>query len=535
MFKQIIKNLSFVCFALLMGINGYASSLNISKNDLVFANYRDIRDLNPHLYAGELFAQNLIFESLLKIENDGSFTPWLATHYHVSEDGKTYTFTLRDDVYFTDNTKFDAVSAKANFDALLDNVQRHGWLESVRLMKQYKDSTKKDPIEAKGNKLIIHLAQSYYPFLTEISMTRPFRFLSPKAFIDGTTKNGVSAIVGTGAYVLKKNAIDQYSVFEANEKYWGKKPKIKRIIAKVIPEKQTRTLALRNGEVDLIYGGNMVDAETFEEFKRLKNYKTAMSKPLATRMLLMNTTKKALKDLRVRQAIMHATDKEKISKGLFSSIESPADTLLSPNVPYANVGLKPYEFSFDKANKLLDEAGWKKVDGKAYRQKNSKTLEIVLNYDTNKATDKSVAEFLQSEYKKVGIKLKLLGEEEQAYRDRMKANKFDFTFNISWGTPYDPQSFIGSMRNPVYGDYFAQEGLKNKKELDQNILDALESTDEVKRQAHYKYVLETLHNQAVYLPLTYQRNLAVFNKKVKNVDFNPSQFEIPMEKMEIQN
>lgn len=277
----------------------------------------------------------------------------------------------------------------------------------------------------------------------------------------------------------------------------------------------------------------MVDAETFEQFKATKGYKTAMSKPLATRMMLMNTTKKALKELKVRQAIMHATDKEKISKGLFSGIESPADTLLSPNVPYANVGLKPYKFSFEKANKLLDEAGWKKVNGKTYREKNGKILEVVLNYDANKATDKSIAEFLQSEYKKIGLKLTLLGEEEQAYRDRMKANDFDFTFNISWGTPYDPQSFIGAMRKPVYGDYFAQEGLKNKKELDEHILKALESTDEAKRQAHYKYVLETLHNEAVYLPITYQRNLAVFKDRVKNVGFNPSQFEVPMEKMQI--
>ena len=128
----------------------------------------------------------------------------------------------------------------------------------------------------------------------------------------------------------------------------------------------------------------------------------------------------------------------------------------------------------------------------------------------------------------------LLGEEEQAYEDRLKTGEFTFTFNISWGVPYDPQSFLGAMTQNVYGDYKAQLGLKNKKELDENILSALKSVSEKKRQKHYKYVLETLHNQAVYLPLTYDVNKAIFNDKVKGVGFNISKYEVPFEKMSIE-
>ena len=251
-------------------------------------------------------------------------------------------------------------------------------------------------------------------------------------------------------------------------------------------------------------------------------------------MMIINTTDEILGDVKVRKAIQHATDRKTISESIFSGIESPADTVLAKTVPYADIDLKAYDYNLDTAKKLLDEAGWKEVKGKTYRQKDGKELSIVLNYCSDSVTEKTIAEFYQSELAKVGIKLEISGEEEQAYRDRMKAGDFDITFNISWGSPYDPQSFLAGMRMPVYGDYAAQQGLKEKAQIDKTILKALTSTDEEKRQEYYTYVLTILHEEAVYIPLTYERNRAVYNEKVKNVTFNASQFEVPMEKMKIE-
>ena len=511
---------------------GGSSSAETSK--LVYANFRDLRDLNPHLYNGELFAQNLIFESLVKITEDGDFEPWLAESWKISEDGKEYVFKLREDVTFSDGEKFNAEAAKANFDAILDNADRHTWLESVRLMQEVDNSGGKS-VEVTGEyELTLRLSEAYYPFLVELGVTRPFRFISPKCFMDGTTKNGVSDIVGTGSYVLSENHVDEYSIFKVNEDYWGEKPEIKEIEVKVIPDNQTRVMALKNGEVDLIYGTNMIDAETYKEFESLDGFKTSISDPISTRMMIINTTDEILGDVKVRKAIQHATDRKTISESIFSGIESPADTVLAKTVPYADIDLKAYDYNLDTAKKLLDEAGWKEVKGKTYRQKDGKELSIVLNYCSDSVTEKTIAEFYQSELAKVGIKLEISGEEEQAYRDRMKAGDFDITFNISWGSPYDPQSFLAGMRMPVYGDYAAQQGLKEKAQIDETILKALTSTDEEKRQEYYTYVLTTLHEEAVYIPLTYERNRAVYNEKVKNVTFNASQFEVPMEKMKIE-
>lgn len=523
------------------GDSNVQSNANIGETDmvstedtLVYANFRDLRDLNPHLYGGELFAQNLLFEALVKIADDGSIEPWLAESWEISENGTEYVFKLREDVTFSDGVVFNAEVAKANFDAILDNADRHTWLESVRLM-QNVDAAGGKSVEATGEyELTIRLSESYYPFLVELGVTRPFRFISPNCFIDGTTKNGVSDIIGTGSYVLKENHVDEYAVFVVNDTYWGEKPEIEQIIAKVIPDNQTRVMALESGEIDLIYGTNMIDAETYLKFENTAGFETSISDPISTRMMIMNTTDEILGDVRVRQAIQHATDRNTISEGIFSGIESPADTVLAKTVPYADIDLEPYIYDLDKANALLEEAGWQLTSGSTYRQKDGKEMAVTLYYCSDSVTEKTIAEFYQSELAKVGIKLNIIGEEEQAYRDRMKAGDFDITFNISWGSPYDPQSFLAGMRMPVYGDYAAQQGLEQKAEIDETILKALTSTDEEERQSYYTYVLTTLHEEAVYIPLTYERNRAVYNERVGQVGFNPSQFEVPMDKMIIE-
>lgn len=505
-----------------------------SPKVLTFANFRDIRDLNPHLYAGELYAQNMLFESLVHIDSEGKITPWLAQSWKISEDGKTYTFKLREDVFFSDGEKFNAVAAKANFDAILANAPRHTWLESVRLMEAIDKAGGKSVEATSEYELTIRLDAPYYPFLVELGVIRPFRFVSPKAFINGGTKEGVSALSGTGAYILKENHKDQYAIFEANPKYWGEKPQSKQVVVKVIPDNQTRVMALEKGEVDLLFGTNMIDAEAYNRFSKMKGFGAAMSAPTSTRMLLINTADSVTGDLAIRKAIQHATNKETISKAIFSGIESPADLTLAPSVPYANLGLTPYEYNLAKAEAILEESGWKKVEGKKYREKEGKELAITLHYNSNNVVDKTIAEFVQGEWSKIGVNLKITGEEEQANRDRMKAGQFQIVFNISWGTPYDPQSFLAGMRKPVYGDYFAQLGIADKAAIDQNILEALESTSEEKRQEHYRFVLTRLHDEAVYLPLTYERNRAIFNEKVKNVGFGVSKYEVPFERMTLQ-
>ena len=498
-----------------------AAAVNGSDQELVFVNYRDIRDLNPHLYAGEMYAQSILYDTLVSITEDG-YEGCLAESWTISEDGKIYTFKIRDGVTFSDGTVCDANAILANFNAIIENKDRHTWLEMMNLLVGV--SAPDD------HTFVIELSEAYYPMLTELGCIRPFAMISPNCMINGSTKDGVSGYIGTGPYVLTDFETDQYAVFERNENYWGEKPEIERITVKVIPDNQTRIMALESGEIDLIFGKNMLDADAISQYVDSDKFEVALSNPTSTRHIVLNTTNEILSDTAVRQALQHATDRTAISEGIFYGLEQPADTLYAATVPYCDVELTPYEYSTETASNMLDEAGWI-MGSSGIRQKDGKKLELDLLYNSDSVTEKTISEYLQSEYLKLGISLNIHGEEEQSYRDNMKAGNFDMVFNICWGMPYDPQSSLAAMRAPVYGDFAAQQGLADKKEIDQAITDILTTTDEEERQELYRFVLTRLHEDAVYIPLTFECNKALYTKNLQGVHFGTDQYDVPFSDM----
>lgn len=498
-----------------------AASANSSDQELVFVNYRDIRDLNPHLYAGEMYAQSILYDTLVSITEDG-YEGCLAESWTISEDGKIYTFKIRDGVTFSDGTVCDANAILANFNAIIENKDRHTWLEMMNLLVGV--SAPDD------HTFVIELSEAYYPMLTELGCIRPFAMISPNCMINGSTKDGVSGYIGTGPYVLTDFETDQYAVFERNENYWGEKPEIERITVKVIPDNQTRIMALESGEIDLIFGKNMLDADAISQYVDSDKFEVALSDPTSTRHIVLNTTNEILSDTAVRQALQNATNRTAISEGIFYGLEQPADTLYAATVPYCDVELTPYEYSTETASSMLDEAGWI-MGSSGIREKGGKKLELDLLYNSDSVTEKTISEYLQSEYLKLGISLNIHGEEEQSYRDNMKAGNFDMVFNICWGMPYDPQSSLAAMRAPVYGDFAAQQGLADKKEIDQAITDILTTTDEEERQELYRFVLTRLHEDAVYIPLTFECNKALYTKNLQGVHFGTDQYDVPFSDM----
>lgn len=491
------------------------------RDELIFVNYRDIRDLNPHLYAGEMYAQSILYDTLVSITADG-YEGCLAESWDISEDGRTYTFHIRPNVLFSDGEKCDANAILANFNAILENRERHTWLEMMNLLVGVSA-----PDE---NTFVIEMSEPYYPMLTELGCIRPFAMISPSCMINGSTKDGVNGHIGTGPYVLTDFVTDEYAVFERNENYWGKALAIRKITVKVIPDNQTRIMALESGEIDLIFGKNMIDADAISQYLDSDKFTVGLSDPTSTRHIVMNTTREILGDPAVRKALQHATDRQTISDGIFYGLEQPADTLYATTVPYCNVGLKPYEYSTETAAQILDEAGWVLGSDKM-RAKDGRQLALDLLYNSDSVTEKTIAEYLQSEYLKLGISMTIHGEEEQSYRDNMKAGNFDMVFNICWGMPYDPQSSLAAMRAPVYGDYAAQQGLEDKAEIDEAITKILTSTDEAERQELYKSVLTNLHEDAMYLPLTYECNKALYTSALHGVHFGTDQYDVPFADM----
>jgi nickel transport system substrate-binding protein len=245
----------------------------------------------------------------------------------------------------------------------------------------------------------------------------------------------------------------------------------------------------------------------------------------------MNTGRAPTNELAVRQAINQAVDKDTIIAKVLHGLEPRADALFSNNMPYTDIGLKALPFDPTAARKTLEDAGWKRSSNKGPLMKNGQPLNIELCFLGTSALQKSLAEIIQAELAKVGIQVQLRAEEEGALVQRQREGRFGMIFADTWGAPYDPHSFVSSMRYAGHADYMAQRGLPMKDAIDRKIAEVLASTQEQDRSDGYREILTTLHDQAVYLPISYLTAISVSRPSVEGVEFGSTLFDVPFERM----
>lgn len=498
----------------------------VAGQQLTYSWPTNVGPLNPHLYApNQMFAQASVYEPLVKYRADGAVEPWLATAWTIAGDGRTYEFTLRSGVTFSDGTPFDAAAVKANFDAILANRSRHDWLDLTRQIERT------EIVDSLTFRLVLKAAHD--PTLKELSLPRPFRFVSPAAMGEGgTTAGGIRAPIGTGPWRLVETRLGVSDTFAANPIYWGEKPAFARLVVKVIPDPNTRAIALQTGEVDLVYGADgQIPSEAFLRLRgQAPAFSAAVSSPLATRVLALNSARFPTDDRSVRLAINRAVDKDTLVRTVLDGIEPRADFLFSPTLPYADVGLTPYGFDRNAAEHLLDEAGWVRgADG--VRIKAGRPLSVVLNFVGTNAQEKAIAEVIQADLARIGIAVRLVGEEESSILARQKDGRFGLIFGETWGPPYDPASFVSAMRAPSHADYQAQKGLPDKPAIDAAITAALAATDPAERRRLYAQILTTLHEAAVYLPISHAVAIEVHRSSITGVGFGATVNEIPFAAM----
>ncbi|CAM4444991.1 nickel ABC transporter substrate-binding protein [Paenibacillus xylanexedens] len=506
-----------------------AASDQTSTKSITMSWPRDIGTMNPHTYnPSQLFAQSMLYEPLISYQKDGKLEPALAESWTISDDGKVYTFKLRQGVKFSDGTPFNAEIVKKNFDAVMKNKATHSWLGIVGVL----DKTE----VVDDHTFRMTLTEPYYPVLQDLSVVRPFRFLGEAGFPDdGDTSQGIKEPVGTGPWMLADYKQDEYAVFKRNPNYWGTAPKVDQITVKIIPDAETRVLAFEKGDLDLIYGEGMISLDAFQQLRDNDKYVSQLSDPVGTRDLLLNSSNPKLSDLRVRMALQQGFNKKAMVEGITLGLEEPADTALSKNYPYTNVDLKPIEYNVEQSKALLDEAGWKMTANGSVREKDGQQLEFEMIFDKTDPIQKAMAETIQAEWSELGVKVNLTGLELTVQIKRLKANDFDLYFWYNYGAPYDPHSFINVVASPGFGISETLSALPMKKELDEQVHAALSSTDETKRQELYGSILTTLQEQSAIVPISYVKKTAVYQKKISNFIFPANRDENPFVGIELGN
>ena len=528
--KLAVTSLAVLCIAACQQ-NGKSADSSAEKDKITLAWGEDFGDVNPHVYNPDQFViQDMVYEGLVRYGDNGKIEPALAESWKVSEDGKTYTFNLRK-AKFSDGSDFNAANVKRNFDTIFskENKGNHEWFNFTNVLDSYK--------VVDDHTFEITLKEPYSATLYDLSMIRPIRFLADASFPDGddTTKNKIKSSIGTGQWVVKEKKSNEYITFTRNENYWGEKPKLKEVTIKIIPDAQTRALEFESGKVDLLYGNGVIGLDTFAQYKKDKKYTTDVSQPMSSRLLLLNAKQDVFQDKNVRKAINHAVNKKEIAEKLFMGAETPADTIFSKSTPHSDAGLKPYKFDIKEAEKMLDAAGWK-MGSDGIREKDGKKMELNFPYISTKATDKDLAEYFQGQLKKIGVEVKLTAMEEDDYWENAKTGNFDMMLTFSWGPPWDPHAWMTALTaESAHGhpENVSLEALPIKKELDETIKQTLTEADEEKVDAGYKKALTMLHEEAVYIPLTYQSVVSVYRTgELKNVRFAPEENALPVRYIE---
>lgn len=235
---------------------------------LKIAYSQNVGALNPQGYnKNAMFAQNIVYEGLLKADKNGAIVPSLATSFSLDKSGKIYTFSLRKGVKFSNGEEFNADAVVLNFTSIIKNRIRHSWSGLANALDR---AEKVDDYTVK-----IVLKEPYAPTLNELALPRPFRFLAPSAFpsdLDLVAHNPKP--IGTGSYMLVETKLGFYDKFAKNPHYWDAQRLEKQgglyydeVVIKVIFEPNSKLSALRAGQVDMIYGADEIPTRIFQEIR----------------------------------------------------------------------------------------------------------------------------------------------------------------------------------------------------------------------------------------------------------------------------
>ncbi|GII95969.1 ABC transporter substrate-binding protein [Sinosporangium siamense] len=380
--------------------------------------------------------QRNVFDSLISQDTAGEFHPWLASSWEIAKDLKSYTFTLREDVKFTDGTAFDAEAVKVNFDRIADPKTKSQLAAS--LLGPYAGS---DVLGT--HKIKVRFKEPFAPFLQAAS-TAYLGFYSPKAIKASGAVFGAGgpAQVGTGPFVVESYSKGQSLVLKRNPAYvWPPKTSanagpahLDKLTIRFLPEASVRVGALNSGQIDLAAAVQPTDIKAVEANPALKLLRS--DHPGGNYSLYLNVSKAPFSDEKVRKAVQHALNVDLNVKSLYFGQYKRAWSPLSPSTPGYDASLEnsvPHDPV--KAGKLLDEAGWTARDSEGYRTKDGKRLVVewpLLPAQYVRDQRNILGQAFQAELKKVGIQANRPQNDIGTYTAQVYGGKADIA-DYSWG------------------------------------------------------------------------------------------------------
>lgn len=375
------------------------------KGQVVIGLSQEPKSFNPLMPGVEVdeVVWTSVFSSLWMAAPDGTLVPDLAVavpseeNGGISEGGLAWTVKLREGVVWHDGAPFTAEDVKYS----LELIMAPGFKSRTRVGHELvRDIVVKGPHEISWR-----MERAFAPYLAQLANTQivPKHILSKAEDPNTAAFNG--SPIGTGPFRWSERRPGDSITFVANERYHGEGPYLEGVVLKYIPDMTALYAQFRTGQVDFVPISG-IPANYYEEATKLSGRKVAVAPSGNIEVIMPNLEHPAFTEKAVRQALYASMNKEAIVDALYYGVPKPTESY-SPRESWAfNPNLPKHEYSIDKANKILDEAGWKRA-GRGIREKNGKRLEFALSTTTGNALREQCQQLMMQDWQQIGVSIKI--------------------------------------------------------------------------------------------------------------------------------
>ncbi|MDP9355013.1 MAG: ABC transporter substrate-binding protein [Chloroflexota bacterium] len=496
-----------------------APSLNqgAGNGTLIVGTETDIEGFDPG-HAGALATTRVninVLEGLVKYKaGTVELEPLLATEVPslenggISPDGLIYTFKLRQGVKFHDGADFNADAVKMSYQRLYD--KNFAFYDETNTSGFFlTDLVSVDVIDPFTVKFTLSKPNAAF---TELSNIYAGKIMSPKAIQEVPIEQWAEGSYGTGPFKVKAWEKGTKVELERNEEYWGQKPGLQSLIFRPIPEPTARVSALLNGEVDMIV---VVPPDSIQVIKDDPNLTYEQGPSLHYWFIQLNAKEPPFDNVKVRQAVNYAVDKEGLANDILAGSAVPA----TQPMPAANWSYNPditgYPYDPEKAKALLAEAGL--AEG-------FKTTMMIPQSGSGMMVPVPMNEFIAGNLRDVGIDVEIQSFEWVSYlgvwAQGLNAQVTMGNQSIMASEPYVANFLLSGGFTPAEGGW--NIGYYQNPDVDQLLEDALKMSDQAKRKELYYQAWAKITEDAPWIFVVNDLQPMAFKKSVQGYVTNPA-------------